>query len=120
MITVIYFDKDGNEKYDRLESSEEVNKLYDLEKDGEITDLAVYDDEDIFDAENRYLIIGTNDNSDFYNFITDDEEALDYVNSKVKEGACLSDFIIFTKGERCEDYRDGHTFVEDLKEILSN
>ena len=115
MITVVYFDKDGNEKYDRLESSEEVYELYDLEEDEEITDLAVYNDEDIFDAENRYLIMGTNDKSDFYDFLTDDKEALDYINSMVEKGACLSDMIVFTKGERCEDYRDGYTFVEDLK-----
>lgn len=114
MITVIYFDKNGKEKYDRLEYNEEINNLYDLEEDGKITDLAVYNDDEIFDTDNKYLIMGTNDKSDFYDFVTDDKEALNYIEARVKEGACLSDFIIFTKGEMCRDYRDGHSFVSDL------
>ena len=115
MITVVYFDKDGNEKYDRLESSEEVYELYNLEDDEEISDLTVYNDEDIFYAENTYLIMGTCNKSDFFDYITDEKEALDYINSMVEKGACLSDMIVFTKGERCEDYRDGHCFINDLK-----
>lgn len=114
MITVVYIDKNGNEKYDRLEYSEEVNALYDLEEDGEIRELTVYEDDDIFDAYNKYLIMGCADGVDFFDYITENREAIDYIETWVKSGGCLSDFIIFTKGERCKDYRDGHCFINDV------